>query len=108
MMGSKPVVVVISATKPFVPAEFEPAADAILLTFGVQHQAVLEILCGAAEPSGLLPMQLPADMNTVELQAEDRPRDMICHTDTEGNTYDFAFGLDWNGIIHDRRVETYQ
>lgn len=106
-MGSKPVVVVISATRPFVPAEFEPAADAILLTFGVQHQAVLEILGGQAEPSGLLPMQLPADMRTVEQQQEDLPHDMTCYTDSEGNRYDFAFGLDWNGVIRDQRVRKY-
>ena len=107
-MGGKPVVTVVSATGPFVPAEFEPASDAILLAFGVQHQAVLDILRGAAEPSGLLPMQLPADMRTVERQREDLPRDMTCHTDSEGNTYDFAFGLDWNGIIRDQRVKKYQ
>lgn len=106
-MGKKPVIVVISATRPFVPAEFEPAADAILLTFGVQHQAVLEILDGQAEPSGLLPMQLPADMQTVEQQKEDLPHDMTCYTDSEGNLYDFAFGLDWNGVIRDQRVRKY-
>lgn len=107
-MDDKPVIVVVNATRPFVPAEFEPAADVILLTFGVQHQAVLDILCGRVQPSGLLPMQLPADMQTVEQQDEDRPRDMKCYTDSEGNTYDFAFGLDKNGVIRDRRVETYR
>lgn len=107
-LGGKPVVVVVSTTKPFVPAEFEPSADAVLLTFGVQHQAVLDILNGRAEPSALLPMQLPADMKTVETQQEDVPRDMICHKDSEGNVYDFAFGLDWKGVIRDERVEKYK
>ena len=106
-MGDKPVVVVISATRPFVPAEFEPFADAILTTFGVQHQAVLDLVSGAAEPSGLLPMQLPADMRTVEEQYEDTPHDMRCHVDTDGHTYDFAYGLDWNGVIQDERTQKY-
>ena len=57
---------------------------------------------------GLLPCQLPADMKTVEEQCEDVPRDMRCYVDSEGNTYDFAFGLNWTGRIMDRRVKKYQ
>ena len=106
-MGDKPVVVVVALGRPAVP-EFEPYADAILVTMGVQNQAVLELVSGKAEPSGLLPMQLPADMRTVEEQFEDVPRDMRCWTDTDGNTYDFAFGLNWSGVINDSRVAKYR
>ena len=106
-MGDKPVIVVIAATRPFVPAEFEPYADAILVCFGAQNQAVLDLVSGAAEPSGLLPMQLPADMRTVEEQCEDTPHDMRCHVDADGNSYDFAFGLNWNGVIDDARTRKY-
>lgn len=107
-MGDKPVIVVISATKPFVPSEFEPYADAILATFGVQHQAVIDLVSGATEPSGLLPMQLPADMRTVEEQFEDTPHDMRCYVDADGNSYDFAFGLNWKGVIDDGRTKKYK
>lgn len=107
-MAGKPIVVIISAGKPFVPAEFEPSAGAILLAFGVQHQAILDIVSGKAEPSALLPMQLPANMFTVETQREDVPRDMECYEDSEGNRYDFAFGLDWEGVIDDARVWKYR
>ncbi len=106
-MGNKPVVVVICLDKPAVMREFEPYADAILVSFGVQHQAILDIVNGKAEPSGLLPMQMPADMETVETQKEDVPRDMRCHRDTDGNLYDFAFGMNWSGVIRDERVEKY-
>jgi beta-glucosidase len=51
---------------------------------------------------------MPADMKTVETQKEDVPFDMICHVDSEGNTYDFGFGLNWNGVIKDARVEKYR
>ena len=108
LMGTKPVVVIIEVTKPVVLKELEPSADAILLSFGVQHQALLDIISGKAEPSGLLPMQLPADMETVEAQQEDVPFDMQCLTDEEGNRYDFAFGLNWKGVIQDQRVKKYQ
>ena len=106
-MGDKPVIVVVSATRPFVPAEFEPYADAVLVHFGVQNQAVLDIVSGAVEPSGLLPMQMPADMRTVEEQCEDAPHDMRCHVDTEGHSWDFAYGLDWKGVIQDKRTRKY-
>ena len=107
-MGDKPVVVVIAATRPFVPAEFEPYADAVLAHFGVQHQVILDILSGAAEPSGLLPMQLPADMRTVEEQYEDTPHDMRCHVDADGHEWDFAYGMNWSGVIDDARVRQYK
>ncbi len=107
-MGDKPVVVVVAVSKPLVLAELEPYADAILITMGVQDQAVLDLVSGRAEPSALLPMQMPADMKTVEEQFEDVPRDMVCYTDADGNTYDFAFGLNWSGVINDSRVEKYK
>jgi beta-glucosidase len=105
-MGDKPVVTVISTGKPFVP-EFEPYSDAILVSFGCQNQAFLELISGAVEPSALLPMQLPADMKTVELQMEDVPFDMECYVDADGNVYDFAYGLNWSGRINDARVKKY-
>lgn len=107
-MGSKPVITVVSISKPMVMSEIEPYTDAILLSFGVQNQAILETVCGTNEPSGLLPMQLPANMKTVEEQFEDVPRDMECHVDTDGNAYDFAFGLNWSGVINDDRVQKYR
>ncbi len=107
-MKGKPVIVSIAMSKPMVFNEFEKEADAIIVNFDVQDQAILDILTGAAEPSGLLPMQMPADMNTVETQKEDVPFDMICHKDSEGNTYDFGFGLNWSGVIKDARVEKYK
>ncbi|MDT3366242.1 MAG: glycoside hydrolase family 3 protein, partial [Bacteroidota bacterium] len=106
-MGGKPVVVAVNLTRPAVLSELEPYADAILLTFGVQNQAVLDIVSGAVEPSGLLPMQMPADMRTVEEQCEDLPQDMNPLVDADGNAWDFAFGLNWSGIIRDERTEKY-
>jgi len=106
-MKGKPVIIVLTANKPFVPAEFEKDVNAILLSFGVQNQAILDIISGIAEPSGLLPVQLPADMNTVEQQNEDIPHDMVCYMDASRNIYDFGFGMNWKGVIHDARTKKY-
>ncbi|WP_157740623.1 glycoside hydrolase family 3 N-terminal domain-containing protein [Mucilaginibacter xinganensis] len=106
-MKGKPVIVTIAVSKPLVPAEFERDANGIVASFGVQNQAILDILSGAAEPSGLLPFQMPANMQTVELQAEDIPHDMLCYTDADGHTYDFGFGMNWKGVINDSRTARY-
>lgn len=106
-MGDKPVIVCIKTTCPMVMSEVEPFADGILMEFGDHPQAMLEILCGMHEPSGLLPLQLPANMDTVEKQCEDVPFDMECHRDEMGNLYDFGYGMNWNGVIKDERVEKY-
>lgn len=106
-MKGKPVIVIATIAKPMIFAEFEKDADAILVDFGVQNQAILDVLTGDYEPSGLLPVQMPADMKTVELQDEDIPHDMICYKDTNGHAYDFGFGMNWKGVIHDERTVKY-
>jgi beta-glucosidase len=107
-MKNKPVIVLVNLSKPMIFAEFERDADAILASFDVQDQVIFDILTGAAEPSGLLPLQMPANMKTVEEQKEDVPHDMECYTDSEGNRYDFAFGMNWEGVIRDARTERYK
>jgi beta-glucosidase len=106
-MGDKPIVLIISMSNPMVMSEVEPLADAILISFDVQAQALLDVISGGYEPSGLLPMQLPRDMKTVEEHCEDTPMDMECYKDSQDNVYDFAFGLDWSGVIADHRVAHY-
>jgi len=108
IMKDKPVIVVVNVAKPMIFNEFEKESSAILVTFDVQDQAIFDVLTGVVEPSGLLPCQMPADMKTVETQNEDVPFDMTCHVDTDGNTYDFGFGLNWNGVIKDARTEKYK
>ncbi|MCJ8011632.1 glycoside hydrolase family 3 protein [Paenibacillus sp. KQZ6P-2] len=107
-MKGKPVIVSMLLSNPAVVGEFEPYVDTIIANFGMQDQALMDMLSGEAEPSGLLPMQMPADMNTVELQLEDVPLDMECYKDSENHMYDFAYGLNWQGVIEDERTKTYR
>ncbi len=107
-MKGKPVIVTVMMNNPTVFGEFEDKANALLVQFGVQDQAVLEILTGSREPSGLLPLQMPADMHEVEMQAEDLPLDMKCYKDTQGHVYEFGFGMNWKGVINDERITKYR
>ncbi|TSD64900.1 glycoside hydrolase family 3 protein [Inquilinus sp. KBS0705] len=106
-MKGKPVIVSVNLNNPMVFGELEKQANAIIVDFGVQGQASLDILTGKAEPSALLPLQMPLDMKVVEAQYEDVPHDMKCYTDTEGHTYDFGYGLNWKGVIKDARTAKY-
>ena len=107
------VVVAVDVKNTMIFSEFESEVDAILVGWGgdraplIDDAAFLEVIAGNVEPSGLLPMQMPANMETVEAQYEDVPRDMECYVDSAGNTYDFTFGMNWSGVINDARVEKY-
>ncbi|MEP0132661.1 MAG: glycoside hydrolase family 3 N-terminal domain-containing protein [Eudoraea sp.] len=107
-MGNKPVIVIVNISKPMVFSEIEKSSSSILVHMGVQDQALMEIITGKAEPSALLPFQMPLNMKTVEEQFEDVPRDMKPYIDSNGNSYDFAFGLNWKGVISDDRVKKYK
>lgn len=106
-MRGKPIIVIVQVSKPMVFSEIEKNANAILVHMGVQDQALMDMISGKSEPSALLPFQMPADMKTVEIQFEDVPRDMKVYVDSEGNSFDFAFGLNWEGTIEDERVKKY-
>ena len=107
-MKDKPVVVILNLSNPTVVEEFEREINALVISFEVQDQAVLDIVSGKVEPYGLLPLQMPKNMVTVETQMEDVPFDMEPYIDSEGNSYDFGFGLNWQGVIQDQRTAKYQ
>ncbi len=108
IMKDKPVIVSLRMKNPTVVAEFEPYVDAIVADFTIQTQAIFDIITGAVEPSGLLPLQMPLDMETVESQLEDVALDMTCYQDSEGHSYDFGFGLNFKGVISDERTARYR
>ncbi|MDO5540989.1 MAG: glycoside hydrolase family 3 N-terminal domain-containing protein, partial [Eubacteriales bacterium] len=106
--GDIPVIVSMKMDRGMVWSEVEPLADAILVSYNKQYNDVVaEIILGQTEPNGLLVFQQPANMETVEAQMEDVPRDMECYVDAAGNTYDFAFGMNWSGVIDDERTAKY-
>ena len=111
-----PSVLAMFTGKPMCFHEFEPQVDAILLTFSspslygggdASTKALSAVAAGLREPSGLLPMQMPRDMEAVETQLEDVPRDMACYVDSAGHAYDFAYGLNYGGVIRDGRTGRY-
>lgn len=106
-MGDKKVICVLRMHNSTVPAEFEKYCDAILIEFGVQKNVIFDLITGKAEPSGLLPVQMPDSMETVEAHSEDKPFDMTPYEDSIGNVYQFGFGLNFSGVIDDIRTKKY-
>lgn len=106
-MGDKPVVTIVALKNPTIMAELEPYTDALLLEYGVSPQAVLDVICGRFTPQGRLPIQMPANMETVERQQEDVAFDMDCYQDEKGHVYDFGFGMNFEGVIVDERIGRY-
>lgn len=102
-----PVVTCITASNAMIFGEFEDKVDAILVGFSIDKTNFLPILAGQVEPTGLLPVQMPKDMDAVEAQCEDVPRDAEVYVDSEGNAYDFTFGMNWSGVISDERTAKY-
>ena len=102
-----PVVVAMKAKNPVVMSEFEDKVDAIVVGFSISDKALFDVILGKQEPNGLLPVQFPANMDTVEEQNEDIGHDMEVYVDSEGNSYDFAYGLNYKGVISDERTEKY-
>ncbi len=106
--GDIPVIVSMKMERGMVWDEVEPLADVILVNYNKQREnMVAEVILGQTEPTGLLVFQQPVSMEAVEAQVDDVPRDMECYTDTAGNVYDFAFGLNWSGKIDDERTQKY-
>jgi beta-glucosidase len=111
---AKKTIVAIDVATPMIFSELESEVEAILVGFAgnrtdpLPDSVFLDIISGQVEPSGLLPLQMPLNMETVEAQYEDVPRDMECYVDSQGHTYDFAFGLNWSGVINDARTQKYK
>ena len=103
-MGEKPVIVCVTIHNPVVCREFEPYADAILAEFGVSTKAVLDMISGEAAPKGILPVQLPKDMETVERHQEDVAFDLEVYKDETGNCYDYGFGLNFQGEVLSAKI----
>ena len=103
------VILCVSASQPCMCFhELEPYGDVIFWAQQNVDDYFMDLVNGDFEPFGLLPWELPKDMKAVYTQASDTPRDMEAYTDSEGNTYEFAFGMNWSGVIDDDRVAKYK
>lgn len=92
-MGDKPVIAVVKLDTPVVMGEVEPLADTLIVHFGVSQRALVDVITGARDAGGRLPMTMPRDMATIEASSEDVFDDYEPYVDGAGNAYRRGFGL---------------
>ena len=109
-LGDTPMVLAFACDNPFVFEEFESEADAIFVRYGsdIKATSVAKLIAGQVEPNAMLTSCMPANMRAVEEHDEDVPRSIECYVDSEGNTYEFGFGMNWSGVIDDDRTATWK
>lgn len=91
VMNEVPTIVVMKVDRPPVIPEIDAEAEALIVDFGIQQDAVLDVLFGKAAPEGRLPIEFPSSVEAVEKQMEDVPYD------SEAPLYEFGAGLRYGG-----------
>lgn len=87
LLKTVPTIVDIYLERPAVIPEISAEAKGLLGNFGANDKALLDIVFGAFNPQGKLPIELPSSMEAVRNQKEDLPYD------SENPLYPFGYGL---------------
>jgi len=96
-----PTILAMNMTNPWLINEIEPGADAVISTYGVTSEAVLDVLRGRYNPTGKLPVTIPADQEAVDNEAGDVPgyaeKDPnYAYVSENGDAYLSGFGLSYD------------
>jgi len=81
------LITIVDLNRPAILTELEAVSDALVGTFGVSDEAMLDVVHGRHNPTGKLPFELPSSMAEVEAQLEDLP------DDTANPLFPFGWGL---------------
>lgn len=95
-----PTALVINMNNPWVIDEVEPDAAAVVATYNVKGEALLDVLRGRFNPTGKLPITIPANQEAVDKNASDVPGYAesfdYTYTNEVGDDYTFGFGLSYD------------
>ena len=81
------LITVVDLNRPAILTELNAISDALVGTFGVSDQAILDVVFGRHAPNGQLPFELPSSISEVKAQQEDMP------DDTVNPLFPFGWGL---------------
>lgn len=89
-------ILAVDYTNPWIVAEIEPGAEAVLATFNTTPAAVIDVLRGRFAPTGRMPFTVPASTEAVDAKASDIPGDVAgadyAYVDAAGNRWDLWYG----------------
>jgi beta-glucosidase len=89
ILKSVPSVVDIYLDRPAVIPEISQLSKGLLVNFGANDEALLDVIFGTINPSGKLPFEMPSSMEAVRNQKEDLPYD------SEDPLFPFGYGLNY-------------
>ena len=91
-----PTILAVNFTNPWLLDVLAPRAAAVVGTFGVLTDALVDVLRGLVVPSGRLPYTIPADQEAVLAKKSDIPGhaedEAYAYTDATGARYTFGYG----------------
>ena len=85
--GEARLITVVDLNRPAILTELVSVSDALVGTFGVSDEAILDVVFGRHSPNGKLPFELPSSMSEVRTQLEDIP------DDTANPLFPYGWGL---------------
>ena len=83
------LVTLVDLNRPAILTDLKEVSTALVGTFGVSDEAMLDIVFGRHNPTGKLPFELPSSMADVEAQLED------VADDTENPLFPYGWGLSY-------------
>ena len=95
-----PTIALIRFRSPWLINEIEPNAAAVIGTFGVKTDAVLDVIRGKFNPTGKLPFTIPANREALANEKGDVPgfdeAPSYVYQAKSGDRYGYGFGLSYN------------
>jgi len=99
IQAAVPTILAINAAIPWLVDSIEPNAASVIATFDVKTESLWDAIRGRFNPTGKLPMSLPADQAAVDANAPDVPGYAesfdYSYTNAAGDDYVFGFGLSY-------------
>ncbi|MEH7178104.1 glycoside hydrolase family 3 protein [Neobacillus vireti] len=103
-----PTITVINFSNPWLIQEIEPNAAAVIGTFGVKAEALMDVIRGKFNPTGKLPLTIPAGPEALAIDRMDVPGfdedPSYVYQAKTGDKYGYDFGLTYNE--EDRKTES--
>ena len=94
-----PTITAINMRSPWLINEIEPNAAAVIATFGVKTEALVDVIRGRFNPVGKLPFTIPANQEAVNNEKGDLPgfreAPTYVYRAANGDTYGYNFGLSY-------------
>ncbi|MFE7392706.1 glycoside hydrolase family 3 protein [Streptomyces sp. NPDC057582] len=100
--AAAPTALAVNLTNPWIIKDIEAGAAAVLGTFDVKSEALLDVVRGRFAPTGKLPITLPADKHAVDISKPDVPGydegPGYVYRDHNGTAYGLGYGASYRTV----------